>query len=100
MRRTSQMSVPMPKIIGVRMAARRTPSAPSGGSDRRARWRASSRLRQLDDAAIRAHRLGHAELERVGDQRVADRDLEDAGNRGEERPEVVAVEVVAGVDAE
>src|SRR6185369_7885271 len=100
MRRTSQMSVPMPKIIGVRTAARRTPSARSGGSDRKERGGKSFRLGELDRTAVHAHRFRHAELERIGDQRVADRDLENAGNGGEKRAEVVAVEVVAGVDAE
>ena len=74
MRRMSQMSVPMPKII-----------APTPSSMTR---------------AVGAHRLGHAELERVGDQRVADRDLEHAAAPREEGGEVGAVEVVAGVDAE
>src|SRR6188472_2575818 len=83
-RRTSQRSVPTPKItIGERDKA-----PPSGGR------------RRLDDAPVGANGPGHAELERVGDEGVADRHLEDAGNSGEEGAEVVAVQIVAGVDAE
>src|SRR6476646_2846427 len=83
MRRTSQRSVPTPKIIGERAKASR-----------------SRCRRRIDDAPVGADRLGHAELERVGDEGVADRDLEDARDGGEKGAEVVAVEVVAGVDAE
>ena len=52
-------------------------------------------------AQVGAHRLGHAELERVGDQGMADRDLEHARARAARKSaEVGAVQVVAGVDAE
>src|SRR3954469_5889102 len=69
MRRTSHRSVPTPKIM----------VGPDEAPCRRSRCR-----RRLDDATVRAHRLGHAELERVGDEGVADRDLEDAGDAGAE----------------
>src|SRR4029079_7608806 len=85
MRRTSHRSVPTPKIIG----------EPANAPCPRSRCR-----RRLDDATVCAHGLGHAELERVGNEGVADRHLEDAGDAREERAEVVAVEIVAGVDAE
>src|SRR6188768_3479782 len=83
-RRTSQRSVPTPKIV-------------IDEPERLPRSRGRSRL---DDATIGAHCLGHAELECVGNEGVADRHLEDTRDGGEEGAEVVAVEIVAGVDAE
>ena len=46
------------------------------------------------------HRIAQAELERVGDQRVADRHLVDAGHGADEIGEVGEAQVVAGVDAQ
>src|SRR5947207_5094959 len=84
-RRTSQRSVPTPKIIDARGKVPRPRSR-----DRR----------RLDDATIGADRAGDAELERVGDEGMADGDLEDAAHRDQEGAQIGAVEVVARVDAE
>jgi hypothetical protein len=47
-----------------------------------------------------AHGVGHAELQRVGDQRMADRHLQHARHGAQEVGEVVAVQVVPGIDAQ
>src|SRR6187397_753844 len=75
-RRTSQRSVPTPKIV----------------IDERERVPRPRGRPRLDDATIGTHGLGHAELERVGDEGVADRHLEDARDGREEGAEVVAIE--------
>ena len=54
----------------------------------------------MDAAQVVAHRLAQAELERIGDQCVTDRHLLHAGHGTQEVGEVVAVEVVAGVQAQ
>ena len=52
-----------------------------------------------DGVEILPHRLGETEVQRIGDQRVADGDLVDVAD-GDERGEIVEVEVVSGVDPE
>ena len=52
------------------------------------------------DRQVPAHRLAQPEHQRVGDERVPDRDLVDLPNRVEEGTQVVEIEIVPGVDAQ
>src|SRR5690606_8070336 len=61
---------------------------------------ARSPRRGRDDVEVGADGAFEAAFERVGDEGLADGDLEDAGYGAEERAEVGEVEVVAGVEAE
>jgi hypothetical protein len=57
-------------------------------------------LRPGDGGEVFADGFGESELEGVGDEGVADGDLEEIGDGGDEGGEIGEVEVVAGVDAE
>jgi len=54
----------------------------------------------MDRTQVVADRLGVAELQRIGDERVPDRHLQHAGHGAQEVSQVGAVQVVPGVDAE
>jgi hypothetical protein len=63
-------------------------------------WRVGGQGRGADAAPVVAHGLGDAEFQRVADQRMADGHLEHAGHGTQEVGQVVAIEVVPGVDAQ
>jgi hypothetical protein len=48
--------------------------------------------------AIQPHRTGHAVLQRIAGDRMADRHLLQIGQRGHQRRQVVARQVVAGIE--
>ena len=54
----------------------------------------------LTQLEIPAHGLGHAQLERVGYERVTDRYLVDGAGLAQKRRQVLQAQVVAGVDAQ
>src|ERR1043165_5267681 len=97
MRRMSQTSVPMPEIIATLSCAPGARLVPAAWC---LRAQMQSDVGALDAALVVPHRLGITELERIRDQRVADRHLRHARHLAQEARQVLAVQVVARVDAQ